>query len=184
MIKIITTLLLMFALTWVSQSYNLEFDDGPTRYTVPIIRTLNRRATFYMRWDNVIKNQGIAKMVADQWHEICNHTFDHPDITTLTTGQLISQIVLTNSLIYKATGVLPDCFRPPYGKYNNTTIYVLDLLWMDMRRSMDEWIIDSLDRKYKRVDEIVNHTRKQEWHTILFRDTSWKSRQAMSHFSH
>jgi endo-1,4-beta-xylanase len=49
---------------------------------------------------------------------IGNHSWDHPDRTTLTTAQMQSEINGTQGTISGNVGVTPKLFRPPYGATN------------------------------------------------------------------
>src|SRR5689334_223693 len=58
----------------------LTFDDGPGRITPALLRILkehNIRATFFMEGTQVEEFPQIAKQVADEGHEIGNHTYIH-----------------------------------------------------------------------------------------------------------
>lgn len=169
------TMSLLLVAYWTPTYSAYEFDDWPTKWTVPILNTLEERATFYMRGDNIIWNEDIVLQVYEGWHEICNHTYNHPDITKISKWELRLQIMITNHLIKNITGKSPKCFRPPYGRYNQDTIDVLNEFWMELRRSMANGIIDSMDWKYQDEISIVVEVLKSSWHTVLFHDTSERS---------
>ncbi|KAJ3110809.1 chitin deacetylase [Physocladia obscura] len=43
------------------------------------------------------------------------HTWSHPDLTTISDDQIVSELVYTAKAVYEVTGVFPKYFRPPYG---------------------------------------------------------------------
>src|SRR5688572_21894831 len=63
----------------------LTFDDGPGRWTEPILELLkkhNIRATFFMEGSQVETYPEIARKVLDAGHEIGNHTYNHFNFNT------------------------------------------------------------------------------------------------------
>ena len=96
----------------------LTFDDGPVPgVTDRILDELKQRnvpATFFMIGQNVVAHTDLAHRVAAEGHEIGNHTFTHPKLTTLPDQQAILEIQQTQDAIFAATGILPVTFRPPY----------------------------------------------------------------------
>ena len=78
--------------------------------------------------------------------ELSNHTYDHKDLTKLTSSQITEEIEKTNSLIQNAAGRAPDTLRPPGGTYNES---VQNLAGM----SIIKWSIDTKDWKTKSEDQ-------------------------------
>ena len=58
----------------------LTFDDGPTKETskiIDLLDDLNVKATFFLIGDNIEKNMEDAKLIAENGHDIGNHTYSH-----------------------------------------------------------------------------------------------------------
>ena len=53
--------------------------------------------------------------MADEGHEVANHSWSHPALTKLGADGFRKQIENTNDAIAKATGKRPVLMRPPYG---------------------------------------------------------------------
>ncbi|HLR42344.1 MAG TPA: polysaccharide deacetylase family protein, partial [Pseudogracilibacillus sp.] len=98
----------------------LTFDDGPDeQVTSRILETLNEfdaKATFYMLGRNASTYPHIAKRVADEGHEIANHSITHANLNTATKDRIIEELTVSQQQIETATGVRPETFRPPYGE--------------------------------------------------------------------
>src|SRR5947209_4661218 len=81
-----------------SQRLDTTFDDGPDpRYTPQIVAILQRYhvpATFFMMGSQVVRHPDIVKMVARDGFQIGNHTFTHPDLTSLPGWERSLQISL------------------------------------------------------------------------------------------
>src|SRR5699024_9350397 len=104
----------------------LTFDDGPSKEVTPrILDILSQHgavATFFMLGSQVDYYPDIAKRVADEGHEIGNHTQNHKDLTTLGQNAIHTEITESADKIQQATGIWPHLVRPPYGAYDNDII--------------------------------------------------------------
>ena len=64
----------------------LTFDDGPSPYTDRLLQILNdndARSTFFLIGNKVAANPAGAKRIADAGMEVANHTWEHPNMTTI-----------------------------------------------------------------------------------------------------
>lgn len=99
----------------------LTFDDGPTPFTdrlLGILTANNAKATFFEIGNKVAANPAGAKRVVDAGMEIGNHTWQHPNMTTLAPANVPGQLSKANDAIAAATGVTPNLWRPPGGLTN------------------------------------------------------------------
>jgi peptidoglycan/xylan/chitin deacetylase (PgdA/CDA1 family) len=100
----------------------LTFDDGPGPYTdrlLQILKDNDARATFFLIGNKVAANPGGAKRVADAGMEFGNHTWEHPNMTTIPPEDIASQFSRANDAITAATGRTPTLWRPPGGLSND-----------------------------------------------------------------
>jgi peptidoglycan/xylan/chitin deacetylase (PgdA/CDA1 family) len=127
----------------------LTFDDGPTPYTdrlLGILTANNAKATFFEIGNKVAANPAGAKRVADAGMELGNHTWEHPNMTTLPPSDVPSQLTRANDAIAAATGVTPKLWRPPGGLTNEAVneqagkIGLAGILWDVIAY---DWINDS-----------------------------------------
>jgi peptidoglycan-N-acetylglucosamine deacetylase len=111
----------------------LTFDDGPDpRYTPRILDVLaaeNIRAVFFVLGERVEAPGGLAlvRRAAAEGHLIGNHTFSHPNLTTLSLEDVRAQIMRTHELIAEFESKR-KLFRPPYGACNNAVSAVANEL--------------------------------------------------------
>jgi peptidoglycan/xylan/chitin deacetylase (PgdA/CDA1 family) len=99
----------------------LTFDDGPTPYTdrlLSILTANKAKATFFEIGNKVAANPAGAKRVVEAGMELGNHTWEHPNMTTLPPEDVPSQLSRANDAIATATGVTPKLWRPPGGLTN------------------------------------------------------------------
>lgn len=123
---------------------SLTFDDGPSPYTFYILDILKRYhvpATFFVVGSEAKKFPNLVHRIHSERHVIGNHTWSHPDISTLSENQLRSEIHSTNVQIQKLIGNSPDLFRAPYGAIDHDTEVLIKKLGM----TSVLWNVDSQD---------------------------------------
>jgi peptidoglycan/xylan/chitin deacetylase (PgdA/CDA1 family) len=121
----------------------LTFDDGPNPYTTPQVLTILERehihASFFVVGSRVAGNQALLRRMFADGDEIGDHSWRHPDFTTLTPAQIKQQITLTQAAI-KAAGVPPPTlFRPPYGAVDPEVIANVPLTIMFWNEDPRDW---------------------------------------------
>jgi peptidoglycan/xylan/chitin deacetylase (PgdA/CDA1 family) len=124
----------------------LTFDDGPNRNATPVILdTLAARgvkATFFVVGSMAAANPGIVRRASTEGHQIGNHSWSHPNLTTLSRAEVLSQLTRTNETVQQATGTSPTEWRPPYGARNA----VVEAAARDVGlTSMVLWTVDPRD---------------------------------------
>jgi peptidoglycan/xylan/chitin deacetylase (PgdA/CDA1 family) len=99
----------------------LTFDDGPGPFTPQVLSVLERYqvpATFFEIGEEVARYPQYSKMVTAAGFPVEDHTWSHPDLTTLSAPAVDSQIDMTQTEIHNVTGTTPQCVRPPYDAWN------------------------------------------------------------------
>ena len=100
----------------------LTFDDGPGPYTdrlLQILKDNDAKATFFLIGNKVAANPAGAKRVADAGMEFGNHTWEHPNMTTIPPDDVAGQFSRSNDAITAATGRTPSLWRPAGGLSND-----------------------------------------------------------------
>ena len=96
----------------------LTFDDGPDPdYTPRILDILKREkvpAAFFVVGSMAEKNIQILRREYEEGYEIGNHTFFHPDISTISIKRVILELNSTRKLIESVTGRSTILFRAPF----------------------------------------------------------------------
>jgi cellulose synthase/poly-beta-1,6-N-acetylglucosamine synthase-like glycosyltransferase/peptidoglycan/xylan/chitin deacetylase (PgdA/CDA1 family)/spore germination protein YaaH len=96
----------------------LTFDDGPDPdFTPRILEILKREkvpASFFVVGSMVEKNIPILRQEFEAGYEIGNHTFFHPDISTVSLDRVKLELNATRKLIESITGRSTILFRPPF----------------------------------------------------------------------
>ena len=122
----------------------LSFDDGPSKFTRPILDDLRRHdvhATFFVVGNRIAEDQAALRAELADGNEIGNHTFNHSNMLALSPRDATGELVGANRAIHQATGYAPCVFRPPYGLYDKKLIARARLQGMATIR----WSVDSRD---------------------------------------
>ncbi|HEX4559413.1 MAG TPA: polysaccharide deacetylase family protein [Mycobacterium sp.] len=96
----------------------LTFDDGPGPFDARLLQILkdnDAKATFFLIGNKVAANPAGAKRIADAGMEIGNHTWEHPNMATISTDDIAGQFSRANDAITAATGRTPTIYRPAGG---------------------------------------------------------------------
>ncbi len=117
----------------------LTFDDGPGPYTLRVLRVLDRLkvpATFFQVGQAVdVFTDAERREIRDPSFVLANHTWSHKNLARLSADDQADQLDDASFAIYRASGALPQLFRPPYGTLNETTLrlaakrHLLPVLW-------------------------------------------------------
>lgn len=102
----------------VDKCVALTFDDGPGPYTDRLLGVLNEadaQATFFLIGNKVAADPDGARRIAQAGMEIGNHTWEHPNMTTIPARYVPDQLSKAQQAIAEATGAAPTIWRPPGG---------------------------------------------------------------------
>ncbi len=101
----------------------LTFDDGPHPTATPdILDTLAEHgvtATFFVVGRMAGAHPALVRREDHEGHTVGNHSWDHPDLTTLDRARVVTELQETNDVIEQVTGTTPTQWRPPYGATNS-----------------------------------------------------------------
>src|SRR5699024_9264020 len=127
---------------------------GPSKEVTPrILDMLSQHgavATFFMLGSQVDYYPDIAKRIADEGHEIGNHTQNHKDLTTLGQNAIHTEITESADKIQQATGIWRYHVLYPYGVYDNDIINHV----INAENSLILWSIDAPDWQSRNADSV------------------------------
>jgi peptidoglycan-N-acetylglucosamine deacetylase len=127
----------------------MTFDDGPHATQTPrlldMLKQRNIKATFYCVGQCVAEYPEIAKRIVQEGHEIANHSWSHPQLSTMSEASVRDQIERTHQAIKQATGVEAKTFRPPYGAF---TVRQRNWAYSVYGYKTILWDVDTLDWKH------------------------------------
>ena len=107
------------------QEIALSFDDGPSPLATPLLLGILRRfdvhATFFVIGEHAIPYPYLVQQMAADGHEVEDHTFHHPKLTTVDPTTVREEIVAGAEILRPLSGA-PRWFRPPGGDYDVETV--------------------------------------------------------------
>lgn len=158
----------------------LTFDDGPYPEITPaILKALEEadvKATFFVVGWRVYEYHDIFTTMNEKGHEVGNHSYDHPHLTSLTAEEIASQLKKTNYAVQKYSGKKPVYLRPPYGSYNDLVLEIV--AENDMKVVL--WSLNPEDWASPGVDVIISRVLEQasDGSVVLLHDT-WQTAQML-----
>jgi peptidoglycan/xylan/chitin deacetylase (PgdA/CDA1 family) len=147
----------------------LTFDDGPSENTPTILDALeenNAHATFFVVGECINNTTGeYIKRAASLGCEIGSHTYDHSNLTSLTTQERADIVKKTDDAVFDLIGRYPHWLRPPYGAYD-------DAVQLEIDKPLAFWSIDTRDWETRNTVSTVNniYTWVEDGDIILMHD--------------
>lgn len=130
----------------------LTFDDGPDYFGQELLDFLaerNVKVTFFYIGNQVANYTDNVYRAYNEGHEIGNHSWSHPVMSTMKNEGITEQLNSTNEAIFNVTGAYPTVFRPPYGSKNDRLLSICGFPCI-------LWSVDTLDWKYRDVDYVTD----------------------------
>ncbi|MGE6631453.1 polysaccharide deacetylase family protein [Bacillus sp. NPDC077027] len=113
-------------------------------YLIVMLDTLKKhqvKATFFLEGKWVKNRSELAKKIVADGHEIGNHSYNHPDMRTLTRERAQEQLMKTNRQIEESLGKKPKWFAPPSGSFKQETVKLAAQQGMETIM----WTVDTID---------------------------------------
>lgn len=123
----------------------LTFDAGasaaPCSKILDVLAKHSVHATFFLTGKWVEANPELARRIADEGHEIGNHTYSHRRLTKLSDGDITIEVRRTERLVQEQTGrSTKPLLRVPYGDRNARVLSVLaELGYRSIYWDLDSW---------------------------------------------
>jgi len=150
-------------------------DDAHTREILEALREQNVRCTLFLTGKFMERHPDLVKQMLQDGHEIGNHTYSHPHLTTyvenhrqetrpeVTFTFLKKQLNRTDSIFHRITGEhLKPYWRAPYGEFNPqilTWAAQIGYLHIHWTRGFDtyDWVTDASSRLYRTPEQIYQN---------------------------
>ena len=150
----------------------LTFDDGPAANTNRLLDTLaqyDAKASFFTVGSSIDANPAPVARALNEGHAVGNHTYNHPDLTTLGADGIRSELQRGNQAIAAATGgYTPNLLRPPYGSTNQT----VNNIAAEFGLANMMWSVDTRDWEHRDSSLVCNRavTNAYDGAVILMHD--------------
>lgn len=134
----------------------MTFDDcndaTAWRSIVATLHQAGRHAAFFCQGQNVRAHTTVSRRLVRQGNLLCNHSWSHADLTTLSERGIAQQSRAARAVLYNVAGSRCRYMRPPYGSYNRTVLRVAGQL--GYRRAV-LWSVDPRDWEQPGTSVIV-----------------------------
>lgn len=122
-IKIINDQKIFYGHEFPKNHIALTFDDGPhnhyTEFVINMLEAYDAKGSFFMMGKKVKKLPDVAKKVAEAGNNVGSHSFDHPDLSKISTDLAFENIINGHNIIKDILSDIPESFhnifRFPYG---------------------------------------------------------------------
>ncbi len=139
----------------------LTFDDGPGPHTKQLLDDLAKtgsKATFFVLGPNVASQPELIKRMANEGHQIGNHSWNHPQFSRLSSKKVLSEVERTSAEVKKITGHGTNGIRPPYGDLDKSVRKTLSSV---PDGEIILWSVDTLDWKTRSTSKTIASVKKE-----------------------
>ncbi len=139
----------------------LTYDDGPGEHTDRLLKLFERvggACTLFqlgVNIENKDPDHKILKKAVSTGMELASHSYNHPNLLTLSKKKVIEQNHRTDEAFKKAVGFAPRLYRPPYGAGNGRTTKLFN-------KSAIFWSIDTYDWRHKSAKHLAKFITSQK----------------------
>ncbi len=105
-------------------TFDAGYENGYTEKLLDIMREQEVPATFFLVGHYLKQNPELVKRMVAEGHMVANHTYSHPDMTSLSyLENFRDELEGIETLYHEITGEkLKKFYRPPSGKYNEANL--------------------------------------------------------------
>lgn len=135
----------------VALSFDAAWGNEDTKKIMQILKKHKIHVTFFMTGGWVESYPDDVKMIAEEGHDLGNHSENHKQMSQLSKEECKDEIMKVHDKVKELTGKEMMLFRPPYGDYNDTLIEAVK----ECGYHAIQWDVDSLDWKDYGVDSII-----------------------------
>ena len=104
-------------------TFDAGYDNGELPKILDILNEKNILASFFLTGDFIKRFPELTIRMAHEGHAICNHTYNHANITKLSIDELKVEITKLEEAYFNLTGMhMVKYFRPPSGEFDRTSL--------------------------------------------------------------
>lgn len=105
-------------------TFDCGYENGYTEPILDVLKKHNAPAAFFVVGNMIESAPEIIHRMAEEGHIVGNHTFHHPDMSSIADPAAFRQELDTLSALYQETvgEEMPLFYRPPQGKYSTENL--------------------------------------------------------------
>lgn len=111
-------------------TFDCGYENGNTEAILDALKKHNAPGTFFVVGNFLETAPDIVKRMVEEGHTVGNHTYHHPDMSSIsTTDSFSKELGDVETLFKQLTGQeLTKYYRPPQGKYSETNLQMAKAL--------------------------------------------------------
>lgn len=149
------------------------------QYIIPMLDILDQekvKVTFFLDGSWLSRNKELAAEMLKRGHEMENHAYTHPNMSTLSRARATAEIQKTQNLLKESLGVTNIWFAPPSGDFDQETVDIAASLGLKTVL----WTLDTVDWRNPSPDSIISKISSQaEPGTLILMHPTASSSQAL-----
>ncbi len=136
----------------IALTFDAGSDAGPTPAILDVLKSASLHCTFFLTGQFVESYPELVTRMVAEGHELANHSYSHPDFTTISAADTDSQLARTEARIVELTGMSSKpYFRFPYGRKSNSLIEQVNAAgYLSV-----SWTVDAYDWEPSRTPQAI-----------------------------
>ena len=107
-------------------TFDAGYENGNIEKILDVMKEEGVQGAFFILSNLIDKNPSLVKRMADEGHLVCNHTYNHKNITKLTDAEILANLERLEAKYNDVTGrEMEKLFRFPEGRYSIRTLKLL-----------------------------------------------------------
>lgn len=105
-------------------TFDAGYENGYTEKILDVLKKHNVSATFFLVGNYIETSPDIVKRMVEEGHTVGNHTYTHPDMSSISDEQSFKEELTKLESLYKETigQEMLKIYRPPQGKYSESNL--------------------------------------------------------------
>lgn len=163
-------------------TFDAGYENGNTEAILDALKKHNAPATFFVVGSYISNTPDLIKRMTEEGHIVGNHTYSHPDMSSISSLEDFEDELSTVETVYKdLTGEeMLKFYRPPQGKYSEENLQMAkDLGYTTFFWSLAyvDWYEDDQPTKEEAFDKLLN--RVHPGSIVLLHSTSSTNAQIL-----
>ena len=142
----------------IALTFNCAWNDDDIDSILNTLDAYGVKSTFFIVGEWAQKYPDSVKLIADNGHEIANHSYAHDHYSGWSKEKILSDIEKCDDILLSTTGIKPILFRAAYGEYNDNVIQACD----ESGRYYIQWSVDSIDYGDASQNDIYDRVKKKK----------------------
>lgn len=105
-------------------TFDLGYESGHTAKILDTLKANNVKATFFVTGSYAKNQPELMQRIVDDGHTVGNHSWSHPDMTTITDAEAAAEITQVHDIVKQNYGYETYLFRFPAGVFSQKALAI------------------------------------------------------------